>query len=185
MTFSVRIKAHINDSEYLFRKNYETREEFQTFSNCCADRKCIGTFEATLITVRTDTSKNFQSDFFLPTFMHLASKTQSVAEKIFYLIADICTFAIRAITLIPRLIQNMQHQKQNHPLYTYLQQNGVNLENLGLDHVYVEREWTEDASAPDARKTQFFSARTIKFLELPQDELDNDSLKSEWITSTV
>ena len=171
------------------KKHSRTPQEFyDVVATCCIDRPRIGFFESLIITVRTDTLGNFCQDFFLPTFIHHAMKTNDIGVKIItgfaFLIIDICTLPIRIITLLPRYYVNGQSPKEAHPLYRYLTaQKGVDLSFFFTDYIQLELETprkteqeislkTEDGVPLEIddsnRERSFKLEQTFNFIDLPE-----------------
>ena len=180
MSCIVTIKSHPQDDQNLFYKEFDSRVAFDDFSRCCVDAEAVDVVGSALAVVRTDTVKNFCTDFLLPTFIHVTRKVHSWALKILCLAVDLCTFPVRLVTLLPRVIHNLNHAKEKHPLYQYLLQQGVDVGRL--EYVYVVREWTEPGHPPEDLDTRITYGRTIKFLDLPKASLDESACKTEWST---
>ncbi len=156
-----------------FVKNFDLSEEFQTVMNLCDNKRRIDLFESLIIPIRTDTFNNFCKDFFLPTLINHALKFNHIALKIIYsvvlTICDICTFPIRVFTIIPRYLYNAAHPKEAHPFYQYLISNGVLVEDLSTDHVYLELAWTEPRGVFGQQGERSLATHrgTFNFIQLP------------------
>ena len=81
---------------------------------------------ALLYPVRTSCAK-FAQDFFLPTTVNHAVKVHNCMCKILAIICslvlDICTFPVRVVTCIPRIISNARTKPC--PILTYLKSEGA------------------------------------------------------------
>lgn len=167
MSYTIRIKANPEDQQCLFSKSFNSREDFQAVLNHCKNRKTIGFFEASVITVRTNNLNNFCKDFFLPSFFNYTLKIKDIGERVLITTIgsclDICGFPIRVLTIAPRVIYNLQNSKQDHPLYKYLVSNGVPLRALEVDHIYLEQEYHDD------RREEVFG-HTLNFIQVHQND---------------
>lgn len=175
MDFSIKIKAKPDDQHCIFSKSFNTSEEFKAVTLHCINRRRIGFFESTLITVRTNNLGHFCKDFFLPTLINQALKANDIALKILMtsicLVLDLCTLPLRLITIVPRHFYNNHYQKHNHPLYKYLLNHAVTLDALKMDHVYLERELLGGSDN-----------ETFNFIQLPKFE---SPIRKEFIRRTL
>ena len=144
-SYTIRIKDSVEQQQWLFEKTFDNPDEFhQVVETRCIDRPRIGCFESLVITVRTDTLRNFCEDFFLPTFIHHAMQINDMGTKIImgftFLILDICTLPIRIITLLPRYYANAQSPREAHPLHQYLTEQGAPAGLLNRDFIQLQIE---------------------------------------------
>ncbi|MBS0620677.1 MAG: hypothetical protein JSS61_04375 [Verrucomicrobia bacterium] len=114
--------------------------------------------------IRTHNWKDFAKDFFLPTVVNQAFRTNHIAIQIFIflggLVQDILTFPIRVITCIPRYFMNPR--KEDHPFYQYLKAQKVDPLLLVPDYVQVELFWETDSP-----RMQHHSDYSLNFIEMP------------------
>jgi len=170
MTYAIKAQTNQDTTQHFFKKEFNSLEKFEAVVNLCGEnRRRIGPFESLVITTRTDTISNFCKDFFLPTLTNCALKINNTAQKILMLCltatADICTFPLRVITLIPRHLYNFYHSKENHPFYKYLLKNGVALASLNAGHVCLELRWPIKN-----QRNHDISWNTLNFMQLPEFE---------------
>ncbi len=175
MAYTIRVKTHPSDQQYLFDKTFNSQEEFQTVKKLCISRREIGFFESMLITARTNTLENCATDFFFPTLINHALKTHDLALKILMtidlFIVDICTLPIRLITLLPRMLYNEYNRKETHPFYIYLINQGVPAEALG-DHIFLEQQYIEGRiglpQGLECDQNRVTSKLALNFIQLPK-----------------
>lgn len=135
------------------------------------NRRRIGLFESLIVPVRTNSIKNFCSDFFFPALLYVRScfenrvlEINNLVARIFLALAsivlDICTLPLRMITVIPRAIYNYCYSKEKHNLYKFLIKNGVSSDDLERDSVYVQ------VMSKNNREIEM-SQGTFNFIHLP------------------
>jgi len=100
-----------------------TEDQYHQFN--AAKGKGYGILPMLICTIQTDTLENLCADLFLPTFIHVASKTNLVSGRFLIQLAalflDLLTLPIRLLTLIPRIAIGLIYQKETHPLYQFIQ----------------------------------------------------------------
>ncbi len=104
-------------------------QDFHTLSNYCQDRtNMAGFLKATAMPIRTNSVHALAQDFFFPNVVHFASRVggglRPYAYFIFFL-WDFATLSLRMITLIPRAIYNAAIPFSEHPLCSYLKDQGL------------------------------------------------------------
>lgn len=98
-------------------------------------------WEGAFYPIRTHTMSLLAQDLFLPTLCNHALKIDSVAIRIFAVLGAILfdgiTLVIRFCTLAPRVLWNRNMGPEQHPLYTYLLQRGVDPSLLDQGRVRI------------------------------------------------
>lgn len=138
-----------------------------------------------MITVRTNTLQNLAIDFFFPTLINHALKTNDFALKILKAIAcallDICTLPFRLITL-PSRMADEKCSKQSHPLHQYLLSQQVPAETLN-DHVFVELKEAADTNLEDLSMIETVK-KTCNFIQLHAPKVGDRELRNNGTEGT-
>lgn len=119
----------------------KNKDEYDTAHLICRKSENFWEFSALFIPVRTHNLKDFAKDFFIPTVIRYAIKIDSFLfdgiKFFFCLMLDIVTFPARVITVIPRVIYNIQFPKEKDPFFQFLKSKGVEVDNL-LTQDYIK-----------------------------------------------
>jgi hypothetical protein len=131
--------------------------------------------ERLIIPTRTDDLIYFPIDFFCPASLEYQSQRIENAighifSSLICLAVDIITFPWRVITVIPRIIYNLKHPKEDYLFYKYLKDHGVNPSDLTYGTVKVRV--IEDTTNPTFVNERDFES-TVNLFPVPSCNYDH------------
>lgn len=117
----------------IYLKEFTKPEEFHQFIKTYSQSKPgYSWLRAMAYPLRTQPAKEFLKDLFIPN-LATTLKTKNIALRIFTslfaVVLDVLTFPVRLVLTPFRAIYNSKHPEQKHPLVTFLENEGVSVDD--------------------------------------------------------